>query len=284
MNYFDTHVHLWDIKNQINSWVAKSNDPNLQQNRLLKDYITENPNTSHIFTIEASDNDKTLAEVRWISSQAKDLAHQVLVYHFAYIDLLQEPKLFAIKLQQFKQFEFVIGFRSIFSHSMASNYSPCIEDFTLNQAKLHRLQANLSILKKYGYIFNCQMYPQQLLRASQYIAESQVTCLIDHCALPLVRCKNTMQAWLEVLKVYNNINAYLKLSGLDLNETYNSCDMIFENIFDSIPWRKLVFGTNYPVGVGVNSSKVLLEFLGNNLLNNIAENIFFTNAKELVDS
>lgn len=167
---------------------------------------------------------------------------------------------------------------------MVSSYSPCIEDFTLNRANLHILQSNLSIMKKYNYIFNCQMYPEQLLRASQYIAESQVTCLIDHCALPMVMCEDTTQSWLEVLKIYNNINAYFKLSGFDLNEAYSSCNMIFDNMFDTISWRNLVFGTNYPLGLGINSSGILLEFLGKNLLNNMAENIFFTNAKKLVDS
>ena len=281
MNYFDTHVHLWDLSNMINSWVIKSNNPNLMRDILPENYLANFPDTTHIFSIEASDNDKTLIEVEWIKKLKELFKGKLQIYHYAYINLLQNTSDFEVDLQKFLQYEHVIGFRQILSYSNESIYSPCSNDFTLYKLNLERLQQNLSVLARYNYIFNCQMYPQQLIKAWQYIAESKVSCLIDHCALPLITNKKNIEVWLEVLKLYNNLGTIYKLSGFDLNEGYKNLHFIVDKMCNVVPSSNLVFGSNYPLGLENNNPETLSNFFEANC-SDIAEKIFFTNAINIV--
>jgi predicted TIM-barrel fold metal-dependent hydrolase len=238
--FFDTHLHLWDLHNQINNWVINSKNPQLLKNASVDDYLQSYPDTTHLLTIEAADSAHSLAEVKWLNNIVTSIANKITLYHCAYIDLLQLPDKFNQQLEQFQAYKFVVGFRHIMSYSKISQYSPCNDDMTINKDNLARLKTNLTTLAQNNYIFNCHMYPEQLLKIIDIINESKVSCIVDHCGLPLLDNKASLATWNNLLKTATNSNIYFKISGLDINQSYKGIDYILEQMFKQLSHKKII--------------------------------------------
>eukprot|EP00347_Sterkiella_histriomuscorum_P012514 403368285 len=160
MEFIDSHLHLWDLKQKINSWVVKSNDPHLMQNFTLNElmnFYAKEHSLAGFITIEAADGDNTLDEVKWLSQLSKSLPSNILHKHIAYINTTQNPEQFNAELAKFRSFDFIAGFRDICSFSSNSSYSPCTSDITLDEKKTLNLLANLKTLENHGYIYDCQI-------------------------------------------------------------------------------------------------------------------------------
>lgn len=253
--YIDAHVHLWDLYNNINSWVINGSDENLKHNFLLNNYVSDVPKPECIVTIEASDGSKTISEVQWVNSIMLNNPENIKFKHIAYINMLQSPLLFKKDLSKFNPYKFISGFRHIMSYSSLSQYSPCETDFTVNKILLDNLHQNLLLLSDCDYIFNCQMYPGQLIKIRDIVIDSQVKCVIDHCGLPIME---NYLIWLEMLAMYNHSKIYFKLSGFDINNNQKNYAAIVSDILKNISDNNLIFGSNYPFS----------QELGYNLINN----------------
>ena len=236
MQFIDTHIHLWNLDNNINKWVVNSNNSRLIHNYTLDDYTSTYPSATEIITVEAADGVFSLNEVAWIHQYVKN--NLIKIKHIAYIDMMQNPKQFETSLQQFRQYNFVIGFRDTMSFSKSSNYSPCNADMTTDKTKLDNLAHNLICLAQNNYIFNAQMYPSQLLQISNIIRNSSVNCIIDHCGLPDFTTSESKNEWLNMLHEYGQI-AKFKISGLNLNNNNENITEICENIFKIL--QRLLF-------------------------------------------
>lgn len=250
MRFIDSHLHLWDLKQKLNSWVVKSNDPYLMQNFTLNelmDFYAKEHSLAGFITIEAADGDKTLDEVKWLSGLSKSLPSNILHKHIAYINTSQNPEQFNKELAKFKQFDFVAGFRDICTYSENSSYSPCVNDITLDEKKMLNLFANLKTLEKHGYIYNCQMYSDQLLRIYPLIIESKVKTVIDHCGLPLLTTNEEFITWQVMLDKYTQSNVIFKLSGLEMNDNWENRSKIIDLLCDKISSSKLIYGSNFPL-------------------------------------
>ena len=275
--YIDAHVHLWDLKSAINSWVINGQDQRIKQNFLLDDYLYSNKSKPNgLVTIEAADGDHSIDEVKWLANQP---FHGIQHKHIAYLDLLQHPLDFIAALAEFADYPFVRGFRHILSYSPNSIYSPCNSDFSSERGKVQNLYQNLSLLHSRKYIFNCQMYPRQLLNIKDIIVDSKVKCIIDHCGLPVVHGEQ-LDEWLAMLEVYKNTNVYFKLSGFDINNNQTNFKLILDSLLEKISDNRLVFGSNYPLA-GEGALKLLQDFLVLNYNSEINDKILFANAKKL---
>ena len=278
MQFIDSHLHLWDLSQKINSWVVKSNDPHLMQNFTLNelmDFYAKEHSLAGFVTIEAADGDKTLDEVKWLSQLSKSLPSNILYKHIAYINTTQNPEQFNEELEKFKPFQFIVGFRDICSFSGNSSYSPCTSDITLDEKKMLNLLANLKTLEKHGYIYNCQMYSDQLLRIYPLIIESKVKTVIDHCGLPLSINNKDFMVWQSMLDKYAQSNVFFKLSGLEMNDNWENRAKIVKILIDKISIDKLCYGSNFPL-IKEDWLGQLLNLLKNSGLNNQQiEQIFF---------
>lgn len=283
MQFIDTHLHLWDLDQQINSWVINSNDSRLGQNYLPCDYFkwVGNSLPDGFITIEAADGSKTLQEVKWLSEILKSYSGQIKHRHIAYIDTTQPSDLFARQLELFKQYSFVAGFRDIGAYSKTASYSPCSEDITLNPDKMINLGKNLKLLQQNNYIYNCQMYPEQLLQIYPEIIESKIKCIIDHGGLPIINCQESYALWQQMLSKYSGSEVYFKLSGLDINNNWDKRNLVFDTIISKIPVERLVYGSNFPLlqKDWLNELATLLKH--ENYLTTEIEKILLTNAIKL---
>lgn len=246
MSIIDSHIHLWDLKNNINSWVTKSGDLRLQQSFTLNDYLIQNPEVVSIVTVEAADGKHSLSEVAWLEHSITPNLGAVKLKHIAYINLLLDNELFINELDKFRQFPWVVGVRDISAYSKESKYCPCSEDITLDKQKLQRLHQNLTTLKENNYIFNCQMYPDQLLRIYDIVIDATVKCAIDHCALPNLNASFKNKEWLLTLKQYGT-SAMIKLSGFNINDNEAYIERILLMIKEHVPVENLMFASNFPV-------------------------------------
>lgn len=253
MSIIDAHIHLWDLSQQINSWVIKSQNPNWLKDIGLNDYLTVSqlPAITGVVTIEAADARHSLDEVKWLDQVRR--RHSIELKHIAYLDMLQAPVDFVAKVNEYKCYDFVIGFRDIMSYSHQPVYSPCANDITLSTANLDRLYFNLCYLAENNYIFDCQMYPEQLIRAFASIQKSQVKCVIDHAGLPTL---DNFASWIEMLQLYNGV-AEFKLSGLDLNEVQDNSRQICEQLVENIPLGNIHYGSNFPVTPRIHNDYLL---------------------------
>lgn len=272
MKIIDAHIHVWDLSNQINSWVSRSQDPNILQNISLNDYLDANQSLviDGVVTIEAADSRHSLNEVKWLDKIRRQ--YSIKLKHIAYLDMLQDPIDFAANIDEYKHYNFVVGFRDIMSYSEQFDYSPCANDVTLSETNLDRLYLNLCCLAENNYLFNCQMYPEQLIRAFASIQKSLVKCVIDHAGLPTL---DNFETWLSMLKLYKRTAAF-KLSGLDLNglqDNYQIC----EKILESIPISDIQYGSNFPVTV-INKSQDILAYLKQVVETSSLHSILHTNA------
>lgn len=242
----DAHVHLWDLKNNLNQWVINSNQPRLKQNYLLQDYLNKFPKSQSILTIEAADNNKGLLEAQWLATEIINNPQQIVIKHIAGIDMLQANHLFEQELQSYAKYNFVIGFRHILSYNASARYNPCTSDFTEDESLLKNFASNLNSLAKSNYIFNAQMYPQQLLTIKNLIIHSNVVCVIDHAGLPIINNHKDYSLWLDMLEQFKDI-AYFKFSGLDLNNDITDFALITSTLHQYIDQHKILPASNYPV-------------------------------------
>lgn len=279
MRFIDTHVHLWDLSKGIYAWVEKEAEP-LRRNFSLSNYLSKNTAPAGIVTVEAASSPFSLNEVKWINNNVASNGQGIKVRHIAFIDVLQVPLSFQVALEEFLLYPIVTGFRHILSYSNISKYSPCDSDATINDEQLANLLLNLQLLKQHNYIFECQMYPQQLIRAYPVLIQSGVSCVIDHCGLPILdKGQDEYQEWLNMLDCYKNSNIMFKLSGFDLNDNISRMEEIISTLLKIIPPINLLFGSNYPLSPDTVRERLIL-LLKSNCTQQQVEMILFANANK----
>ena len=148
---------------------------------------------------------------------------------------------------------------------------------TLDKLKLDNLKYNLEILAQNNYIFNCQMYPHQLLRVGNIIANSNVKCIIDHCGLPELNNSQTKNEWVDMLCEYSKF-AKFKISGVDINNNQDDIIEICQILIKTIQIDNLFIGSNFPVS-DFEVIKCLYETLKKLLSRCDLDNLLISNAE-----
>jgi L-fuconolactonase len=274
----DTHTHFWDLNNQINSWVVNSGNEYLMQNHGFETYAND---VYGVVIVEAADGQHSLQESKWLEDTCLVNNHATAIRHIAHINMLQDQDDFLHQLEKFATYPFVVGFRHILAYDNEVSYSPCIADVTKGGPALANLVQNLVTLRNKGYLFNCQMYPNQLLRMEEILLDTRVSCAIDHCALPVYADEKKRNDWLAVLKIYGESDISFKISGFDMNNNKDNFAAIMDHMFENIEPAKLVFGSNYPLSGSIDSVNQLKDYLQQNNLDQYTEQIFFSNAYKL---
>lgn len=277
MRFIDTHIHLWDLSQGINAWFFKEAEP-LKRNFSLSDYLSKNTTPAGIVTVEAASSPYSLNEVKWINNNVASNGQGIKIRHIAFIDVLQDSSSFGVALEEFFAYPIITGFRHILSNSKIAKYSPCDFDTTINDKQQANLFVNLQLLKQHNYIFECQMYPSQLIRAYPMLIQSGVACVIDHCGLPILdKGQNEYQEWLNMLDCYKSSNIMFKLSGFDLNDNISRVEQITLALLKVIPVPNLVLGSNYPLSPDIVWER-LISVLNSNCTQQQIEQMLFANA------
>jgi L-fuconolactonase len=278
MKTIDSHIHFWDLKNNINNWVFRVNNPSLEKN-YMPDVIASkfNGDLYGVVHIEAHDSDiPTINEVSWLSSIMK--ANPKLKYsHIAFVDITLPNAQFSNIIEELKEYKNVVGIRHILSYNPKFDYSPCDTDLSKNP----NIHDNLGCLAKNNLIFNCQMYPYQINNILPAVTTSGVTCVVDHFALPAWNEKGDTDhnLWQEIMTKLSILdNVFIKISGIDMFRKESEYKEVVQFCLDKFPINRLIYGSNYPVSFNSNFN-YWYEYLNNmNLSSAEKEQIFFKNA------
>ena len=281
MHVIDTHVHFWDLANNINTWISRSNEPSLLTSYLPDTLIKKFKGLlGGVVHIEAHDFAiPTVFEINWLSTIMKTITN--LKYsHIAFADITLPKSEFAKIIDNLKCCQNVSGIRHILSHAPKFDYSPCDDDLSHNA----NIPQNLNYLASTQLIFNCQMYPYQIDNIIPAIKNSRVICIIDHLALPAWATdgdkdhKNWQNTITELGKLKN---VFIKMSGIDMFRQAHEFKNILDFCFKAIPSTNLIYGSNYPVSFN-HSYNYWYDYLNTfNLSNNTKEQIFFKNANSI---
>lgn len=281
MKIIDSHIHFWDLTNNINNWVYEANNPSLEKNYMPDTIINKfNGDLYGVVHIEAHDSDiLTVNEVNWLSSIMKN--NPKLKYsHIAFADITLPTVQFCNIIDELKEYENVVGMRHIMSHNPKFDYSPCGTDLS-NSPNIYD---NLDYLAKNNFIFNCQMYPYQINNILSAIISSGVTCVIDHLALPAWNEKGDIdhQLWQEmIIKLSKLDNVFIKVSGIDMFRKEAEFKDVVQFCLDKFPINRVMYGSNYPVSFN-NDYNYWYEYLSIMNLSSVEkEQLFFKTAYEV---
>ena len=247
MQIIDTHIHFWDLANNINTWVSRVNEPSLVKNYLPNQILNQSKEQLNgVIHVEAHDSAvPTITEINWLGKVMTDTPN--LKYkHIAFVDITLPSNEFAKTIESIRVSKNVIGIRHILSCKPGFDYSPCEEDMSKNPNIPH----NLSYLANLGLIFDCQMYPYQIDNIIAAIKTSGVTCVVDHLVLPAWKNENDEdhKIWQNTITELAKLdNVYIKVSGIDMFRKEPEFKKVLDFCFNTIPSSHLIYGSNYPV-------------------------------------
>lgn len=281
MGIIDSHIHFWDLSNNINNWVHRVNTPSLEKNYLPNTMIKNfKENLYGVAHIEAHDSAiPTVQEVKWLNEVMKNTS-DLKYSHVAFVDITLPKNEFSSILDTLKTYDHVKGIRHILSCNQKFNYSPCDTDLSTNP----NIQDNLNYLAKVKFIFNCQMYPYQLNNILPAIASSGVTCVVDHLVLPAWNQTGDAdhQVWQDIIiKLAKLNNAFIKVSGIDMFRKETEFKEVLDFCLNKFPTSRLMYGSNYPVSFN-HDYNYWYEYLNKmDLSENTKKQIFFKNAHDV---
>ncbi|WP_440615468.1 amidohydrolase family protein [Cysteiniphilum sp. 6C5] len=276
MQIIDTHVHFWDLNQNINSWVLNQPNKALKQDFLPQSLQQKMQDGLYgVVHIEAHDSRiDTEVEIKWLMAVAQKCP-EIQIKHIAYVDMTLAKAQFTAKLDKLKQYPQVVGIRHILAYEQGVDYCPESQDLSTHPNVL----ANLQILADYDFIFECQAYPRQLLNLATHLKASRVKTVIEHCGLPLWDSHEQRKLWQQSMRVLSDIeNVSLKLSGLQMLGQLAHSKAIVDYAIDCFGYQRLMYASNNPVCFGDNP----LEWF--ETLNQLCAGkgkVFYDNALEL---
>ncbi|MCF6775238.1 amidohydrolase family protein [Thiotrichales bacterium 19X7-9] len=282
MNIIDSHIHLWDIKNNYNQWIFSSDDFKAIQ----KSFTLETIKTSldhplkGIVHIEAHDSKvDTLKETQWLIQEAQKHP-EIKLKIIAFVDILQSPNTFKTAIERLLEYPEIIGIRHILAHQNLAHYNPMQSDESTNS----NLIENLQILADYNLIFEAQFYPKQWLKLMPFLDQFKGKIMLEHLSLPIMDNDNEFHLWtqaIESLKPFKSI--YIKVSGLNMfksNFKLNELNKLLNYLVDTIGIERLIYGSNFPVDFNDNYSTWLNQLKQTNLNDADKKKLFFDNANQ----
>ncbi len=245
LQVIDTHVHFWDLKQKINSWVLNQSNEALKHDFLPQTLQQKMQDKLYgALHIEAHDSRiDTEIEIKWLMAVAQKCPN-LQIKHIAYVDMTLPKVPFIAKLDKLKQYPQVVGIRHILAYEQGVDYCPESQDLSTHPNVL----ANLQILADYDLIFDCQAYPRQLLNLAPHLKASRVKTVIEHCGLPLWDNHEQCQLWQQSMRVLSEVeNVSLKLSGLQMLGQLAHSKAIVDYAIDCFGYQRLMYASNNPV-------------------------------------
>ncbi|MGV3278645.1 amidohydrolase family protein [Rickettsiales bacterium LUAb2] len=278
----DTHVHFWDINNNINTWIDGQSAEvikTIKHNFLPENYLANTNNEiAGIVHVQAHDDlTHTTKELQWLEEVSAKNPNLPINY-IAFIDMTQNPESFNNELKKIMQYKKVVGVRHILSHKADAGYSPNDTDVTKNP----NIAINLKSLANNNLMFDCQAYPYQILQMLPAISDTKILTVIEHLALPSFNNQNDKKVWQDCIKVAAEIpHVNMKLSGLDMFGLINEVKPIVSDTINAFGTSRSVYGSNHPVCCTNNQDKWTNALLSLGLNKQEEEQIFFSNAKKI---
>ena len=256
LSVIDTHHHLWDLSANYYPWLSDRITTRvcgeysaIRKNYLLEDFFEDAANVNLVKSIHVQaehDHADPVRETRWLqeiadSPDSRGFPHGII----AYADLSRSD-VEAI-LEAHSSYPNVRGIRQMLHESMVDPNNPISSLFENSTWR-----KNFSLLKKYGFSFDLQVYPQQMDQAGGLVREHpDLQFILCHTGQPAERDEESLKIWrtgVHALAEFQNVS--VKISGLGMFDSNWSVDTIRPFVLHAIEVfgvERCMFGSNFPV-------------------------------------
>ncbi len=289
----DTHHHLWDLKANYYPWLTDhittrvcGDYAAIRKNYLLKDFFADAADINLVKSIHVQaehDHADPVRETRWLQGVAdspgsRGFPHGII----AYADLGRSDA--AAIIEAHSRYPNVRGIRQMLHESMVDPANPRPSLFENSTWR-----SNITLLKKFDFSFDLQIYPQQMHQACGLVQEHpHQQFILCHTGQPSRLDGESLQAWraeIQALAEFENVS--VKISGLgmfDRNWTVDSIQPLVLQSIEAFGAARCMFGSNFPVD-GMMSSYSRLWSAYSEITGTFSENerkaLFCTNAERI---
>jgi|APSaa5957512535_1039671.scaffolds.fasta_scaffold66381_2 L-fuconolactonase len=254
MDIIDSHIHFWDLSQNMHSWVKDKNTPKtLQKNFLPETFLAQAPSDlKGLVHIEAQDSDMSAEIEQYWLKKIMATFPKLLFRSIGFVDITLPADKFEQKILSLNEYQAFIGVRHILSYHPSHAYSPESKDLSTH----HNIPNNLKLLAKYKLVFECQCYPAQLLNLLPAIVDSNVTCVLEHLLMPIWKNEKEYGFWKDVLMAANKVdNIYMKFSGLSMFDETLDMEQAVKPCLDFFMPNHCLYGSNHPICFTSDPSK-----------------------------
>jgi predicted TIM-barrel fold metal-dependent hydrolase len=252
----DTHHHLWDLKTNYYPWLTDhittrvcGDYAAIRKNYLLKDFFEDAADLHLLKSVHVQaehDHTDPVKETCWLqkiaeSPDSRGFPHGII----AYADLSRSDA--AAILEAHGSYPNVRGIRQMLHESMVDPDNPgpsLLENSTWRN--------NFSLLKKFDFSFDLQVYPQQMRQACELVKEHPYQqFILCHTGQPSRLDDESLKFWrAEIQSLAGFENVSIKISGLGMFDRYWTVDTIQPIVLHAIEAfsvERCMFGSNFPV-------------------------------------
>jgi predicted TIM-barrel fold metal-dependent hydrolase len=252
----DTHHHLWDLSANYYPWLTDRITTRvcgeysaIRKNYLLEDFFEDAAEVNLVKSIHVQaehDHADPVRETRWLQKIADSPSSRGFPQGIVAFADLSRLDVEAI-LEAHSGYRNVRGIRQMLHESMVDPDNP-IQSLFENSI----WRKNIPLLKKYGFSFDLQVYPQQMDQACELVKEHpDLQFILCHTGQPAGRDEESLKIWRTgMLALAEFQNVCVKISGLGMFDRNWTVDTIRHFVLDAIEvfsGERCMFGSNFPV-------------------------------------
>jgi predicted TIM-barrel fold metal-dependent hydrolase len=289
----DAHHHLWDLEANYYPWLTDSITTRvcgdyaaIRRNYRLQDFFEDAADVNLVKSIHVQaehDHADPVRETHWLqqiadSPGSRGFPHGIV----AYADLSRSDA--AAVLQSHSRYPNVRGIRQMLHESLVDPANPrpaLLENSTW--------RSNISLLKKFDFSFDLQVYPQQMHQACRLVRDHpDLQFILCHTGQPSRLDAAHFAVWraeMQALAEFENVS--VKISGLGMFDRNWTVDTIRPFVLQTIEVfrvERCMFGSNFPVD-GMMSSYSRLWTAYHEITESFSDNersaLFCTNAERI---
>ena len=249
----NSHFHIWTKEDL--TWLAGPMVPrifgpyeSIRRDYLIEEYLADREGSGiekAVYVQTNWPNERFEDEVAWVSriAEACGWPHAIVGYaNMADTDVRPQ-------LDRLKAYPMVRGVRmQLHWHETPEfRFAP-----TADQVLDPNIRANVARLREYGYSFDLQLFPSQMLDGAQLVSENpEVDFILTHAGMLTDMSDLATESWQEGLRQFSSLaNFSAKLSGLGTFIHKNDPVVIAYIVGKSIEILgsdRLMFGSNFPI-------------------------------------
>jgi predicted TIM-barrel fold metal-dependent hydrolase len=252
-----THSYPW-LEGPAQPFKYHGDDRPLRKSYLLADYIRDTADYDLLASVHIENGAAdALWETSWIESVSKAMGLPTV--HVAKVALLDPaaPELLAAHTKK----TLVVGIRDILNWHPDPTYTHTPRaDIIIDPI----WRANFALLHTFGLSFDLQVFPSQLLEATELAKEHpETTIILDHAGMPIGRDRESRGEWAKGMKALAGCpNVFVKVSALGTNDhtwTKQSIEPFVTETINIFGSNRTMFGSNFPVDSLYSTFRYLFE-------------------------
>jgi L-fuconolactonase len=232
----DSHQHLWRFDAVRDAWITDAMA--VLRRDFLPEHLAAELTANALDVSVAVQADQSETETMFLLDLAEK--NKRIAGVVGWVDF-RSPQI-GERLEHFSHFSKLRGFRHI-AQAEPDDRFLMSEDFVRGVAQL----------RTFGFTYDILVYPKQLPAAIELVARlPDQRFVIDHCAKPEVKARNTEPWATQMRKIAQHTNVSCKVSGLvtEADWKYWKADEFrpyLDVVFDAFGPDRVMFGSDWPV-------------------------------------